>query len=167
MYGMTDTLFAPDTDITRGMFVTVLYRMDGEPKTAKEYNFKDVPQNAYYADAVAWASKNGIVAGYSNEEYMPDNTISREQMAAIMYRYVKYKGADTSIAENKNILSYEDFSNISEYAIPAMQWSAGSSVMVGRTDTTLNPLETTTRAEAAAVFNRIIEYLNKHSVEES
>ena len=90
MYGVTDTLFAPDTDITRGMFVTVLYRMDGEPETAKEYTFNDVPSNAYYADAVAWASKNGIVAGYSNEEYMPDKTISREQMAAIMYRYVKY-----------------------------------------------------------------------------
>ena len=159
MYGVTDTLFAPDTDITRGMFVTVLYRMDGEAETAKEYTFNDVPSNAYYADAVAWASKNGIVAGYSNEEYMPDKTISREQMAAIMYRYVKYKGADTSIAENTNILSYEDFSNISEYAIPAMQWSVGSGVLVGRTDTTLNPLETTTRAEAAAVFNRITEYL--------
>ena len=159
MYGVTDTLFAPDTDITRGMFVTVLYRMDGEAETAKEYTFNDVPSNAYYADAVAWASKNGIVAGYSNEEYMPDKTISREQMAAIMYRYVKYKGADTSIGENTNILSYDDFDKISEYAIPAMQWSAGSSVMVGRTDTTLNPLETTTRAETAAVLDRIIEYL--------
>ena len=159
MNGVTDTLFAPDTDITRGMFVTVLYRMDGEPETAKEYTFNDVPSNAYYADAVAWASKNGIVAGYSDEEYMPDKTISREQMAAIMYRYVKYKGADTSIGENTNILSYDDFDTISEYAIPAMQWSAGSGVLVGRTDTTLNPLETTTRAEAAAVFNRITEYL--------
>ena len=64
MYGVTNTLFAPDMDITRGMFVTVLYRMDGEPETAKEYTFKDVPSNAYYADAVAWASKNGIVARF-------------------------------------------------------------------------------------------------------
>ena len=105
------------------------------------------------------ASKYRIVEGYSDAEYMPDKTISREQMAAIMCRYVKYKGADISIGENTNILSYDDFDEISEYAIPAMQWSVGSGVLVGRTDTTLNPLETTTRAETAAVFNRITEYL--------
>lgn len=159
MYGVTDDMFAPNTNITRGMFVAVLYRIDGEPKAEKQHSFKDVSQNDYYADAVAWASQNGIVAGYSDEEYMPNETISREQMAAIMYRYVKYKGIDTDETENTNILSYDDFGEISEYAVSAMQWSAGSSVMVGRSDETLNPLETTTRAEAAAVFNRIIEYL--------
>ncbi|MCI5891907.1 MAG: S-layer homology domain-containing protein [Clostridiales bacterium] len=159
MIGADDTHFEPETDVTRGMFATTLYRMENEPETALEYTFKDVPVNEYYAKPVAWASSNGIVTGFSEEEFAPDKTISREQMAAIMYRYVKYKGSDTSIGENTNILSYDDFDEISEYAIPAMQWSAGSGILQGRTDTTLNPLETTARAEAAAVFNRIIEYL--------
>lgn len=159
MVGVDDTHFEPETDVTRGMFVTTLYRLESEPEISTEDIFTDVAQDAYYANAVAWANANGIVEGYSESEFAPDEKITREQMAAIMYRYVKYKGADTSIGENTNILSYDDFDKISEYAIPAMQWSAGSSVMVGRTDTTLNPLETTTRAEAAAVFNRIIEYL--------
>ena len=159
MVGVDDTHFEPETDVTRGMFATTLYRLENEPGISVEDIFTDVSQDAYYAKAVAWASANGIVAGYSESEFAPDEKITREQMAAIMYRYVKYKGADTSIGENTNILSYDDFDKISEYAIPAMQWSAGSTVMVGRTDTTLNPLETTTRAETAAVLNRIIEYL--------
>lgn len=159
MVGVDDTHFEPETDVTRGMFVTTLYRLESEPEISTEDIFTDVAQDAYYANAVAWANANGIVEGYSESEFAPDEKITREQMAAIMYRYVKYKGADTSIGENTNILSYDDFDKISEYAIPAMQWSAGSGVMVGRTDTTLNPLETTTRAETAAVLNRIIEYL--------
>ena len=159
MVGVDDTHFEPETDVTRGMFVTTLYRLESEPEISTEDIFTDVAQDAYYANAVAWANANGIVEGYSESEFAPDEKITREQIAAIMYRYVKYKGADTSIGENTNILSYDDFDEISEYAIPAMQWSVGSGVLVGRTDTTLNPLETTTRAEAAAVFNRITEYL--------
>ena len=142
------------------MFVTVLYRIDGSPEAGTS-SFADVPADAYYHDAVAWASANGIVNGYSDTEFGPDDDILREQMAAMLYRYAAYKGIDTSVGEDTNILSYTDAGDISEYAIPAIQWACGAGLMSGNGDGTLTPLGNAIRAEAAAVFGRFNKTLQK------
>jgi len=157
MNGVSDTCFAPDDVLTRGMLVTILYRADGEPRADVPSHFKDVDDNAYYADAVSWAKMNGIANGVSANEFMPDANITREQIAAIVYRYAKYKGFSTDAGSNTNILSYEDFSLISEYATEAMQYATATGLMKGKTHLTLNPLDYTTRAEAAAVLCRFME----------
>lgn len=160
MKGVTENTFSPNTSVTRAMFVTVLYRMEGEPD-AGECAFSDVPNGSYYQRAVAWASANKIVNGVSEDSFAPDNNITREQMAAIVYRYASYKNADLSVGENTNILSYNDFSDISEYAIPAFQYMAGAGIMKGETESTLNPKNLSTRAQAATVFMRVMEKMSK------
>ena len=112
---------------------------------------------AYYANAVVWAQQNGIVNGISETEFAPDNSITREQIAAIIHRYAQYKGIDVSVGENTNILSYNDYDDISEYAIASMQYACGSGLLKGRTESTLNPKENATRAEVAAILHRFIE----------
>ena len=96
MYGTTDTTFAPDDALTRGMFVTMLYRMEGKPEVTGSTSFADVAENAYYADAVAWANANGVVYGTSETAFSPEGKITREQMAAMMRRYASFKKLDTS-----------------------------------------------------------------------
>ena len=117
--GNTVLEFAPDGGMTRAMLVQVLYRMEGQPE-AGESAFSDVAADAWYADAVAWASENGIVKG-SGGKFDPDGLLTREQLAAILWRYAKYEGRDVSVGENTNILSYNDAFDVTEYAIPAMQ----------------------------------------------
>ncbi len=158
--GTTDTTFAPDGIITRAMMVTVLYRAEGEPTTNKSIPFADVDMGAYYANAVSWAKQNGIVNGVTETEFAPNDNITREQIAAIIHRYAKYKGYDVSVGENTNILSYDDFADIAEYAIAPMQYAAGSGLMKGRTESTLAPKYFATRAEIAAILHRFIE-INK------
>lgn len=157
MNGVSDNRFAPNDTLTRAMLVTVLYRSEGEPHTEKGATFTDVDLNAYYANAVIWAQRNGIVNGVSESEFAPDDNITREQIAAIMHRYAKYKGYNISVGESTNILSYADYGDISEYAIPAMQYAAGSGLMKGKSDTTLNPQDNATRAEIAAILQRFIQ----------
>lgn len=155
--GMSSTTFEPDTAMTRAMFVTVLYRLAGEPEVTGESKFADVVKDSYYEKAVIWAEQNGIVKGISDTEFAPDVEITREQMSAIMHRFAEYMGYDVSVGEDTNILSYEDFTEISEYAIPSMQWAVGTGLMKGQTDSTLNPRATTTRAEVATLIQRFIE----------
>lgn len=157
MNGTADKTFAPNENLTRAMLVTILYRNEGKPEISGGAPFEDVAGGAYYADAVDWAYKNGIVKGISETMFVPDNNITREQIAAIMYRYAQYKGYDTTDGENTNILSYNDFDSISEYAIGAMQYACGSGLIKGRTESTLNPNDNATRAEIAAVLHRFIE----------
>ena len=158
MNGISDTVFAPNNNVTRAMFVTVLYRIAGEPE-AGEHNFADVAENSWFSDAVAWASNNGIVTGTSKTAFSPNKEITREQMAAIIYRFAKYRDADLSVGENTNILSYDDAFEISEYAIPAFQYVCGSGVINGTTASTLSPKKNATRAQAAAIFMRTAELL--------
>lgn len=153
MIGVADTQFAPDWDVTRAMLVTVLWRAEGKPAAANT-TFTDLEDGLYYVDAVKWAAANGVVNGYSDTVFAPNDAITREQFAAIMYRYAKAKGYDVSVGENTNILSYSDYAEISEYAIPAMQYTAGSGLIKGRTETTLNPKDNTTRAEMATILYR-------------
>jgi len=155
--GTTETTFSPDRNITRGMMIAVLYRAEGEPEVTGEATFEDVDKDAYYAKAVIWGQQNGIIKGYSETQYAPEQDILREQIAAIMHRYAQYKGYDVSVGENTNILSYDDFDDISEYAIPSMQWAVGSGMIMGRTETTLNPQDFAKRVEIAAMLHRFIE----------
>lgn len=161
MVGTTGTTFDPQSNLTRGMLVTILHRAEGEPSVGDDAHivppFADVDMGAYYADAVIWAEQNGIVKGMSETEFAPDQNITREQIAAIMHRYAQYKGYDVSAGENTNILSYDDFAEISEYAIVSMQYAVGSGLMKGKSETTLNPKNNATRAEIAAVLHRFIE----------
>lgn len=155
MNGVSDTEFAPSDDITRAMFVTVLYRIEKEPQTEASV-FKDVENGSYYENAVGWANANGIVQGVSDTEFAPNERITREQMAAIVYRYAKFKGYDISAVGNMN---YTDTENISDYAKDAIIWAAERAIMLGNSDGSFAPKANTTRAQAAAVFMRILENL--------
>lgn len=158
MSGMSATTFAPNACITRAMLVTILWRVDGKPKTNDSVlPFCDTMPNEYYVEAVRWAAKNKIVFGAEDHRFMPNSYLTREQLATILFRYASYKGYDTSVGENTNILSYTDYDDISEYAISAMQYSVGSGLMVEEKDTTLRPKECVTRAQMAAIAQKFIE----------
>lgn len=157
MNGTTATTFAPNESLTRGMLVAILYRAEGEPAVNKSIPFSDVDANTYYSNAVVWAQQNGIVNGVTENEFAPENNITREQIAAIMFRFAKYKGYDVSVGESTNILSYTDAESISEYAISAMQYAVGSGLMKGKTETSINPQDNATRSEIAAILQRFLE----------
>ncbi|MCD8391269.1 MAG: S-layer homology domain-containing protein, partial [Firmicutes bacterium] len=155
MNGISDTTFEPNTATTRGMIVTILYRLEGEPTANSASDFTDVVSGAWYADAVAWAAENGIVNGYDNGKFGADDTITREQTAAILYRYAGYKGYDTSASGD--ITAYTDADAVSGYAVTAMQWAVGTGLIAGKEDNTLSPQSGATRAETAAMLARFIE----------
>ena len=157
MNGVEADKFAPNNTLTRAMLVTILYRVEGSPRLESDSKFSDVVLSDWYGAPVIWASENGIVNGVTETEFAPNANITREQIAAIMYRYAKAKGYDVSAGENTNILSYEDADKISSYAVEALQYTAGSGIMKGKTESTLNPLDNATRAEAATVVMRFIE----------
>ena len=157
MNGVSETDFAPHATTSRSMIVTILYRLEGEPVVDYAMGFTDVAGDAYYAEAVRWAASEGIVGGYGGGLFGSDDAVTREQLAVILYRYAVYKGYDVSIGEDTNILSYADFADLSEYAIPAMQWACGAGVITGVTDATLVPQGEATRAQVAAMLMRFVE----------
>ncbi len=150
--GMTETTFGPSELLTRAMLVTVLYRAEGEPEVAEKADFTDVADEAYYAKAVAWAKANGIVNGMTVTEFAPDVNITREQIATIIFRYAAFKGMNAVTLEEN--LHFDDADTISPYAISALNWAVGSGLMKGRTETTINPRDNATRAEAATILMR-------------
>lgn len=156
MNGTADNTFSPKANTTRGMVVTVLYRLENQPSTSAA-SFTDVASGAYYANAVAWANANGIVSGYGSGKFGPNNKVTREQLAAILYRYAQYKKYDVSVGEDTNILSYNDAQSISSYAIPAIQWACGAGVVTGKSGNKLDPKGNATRAEVAAMLMRFCE----------
>lgn len=155
--GVSENTFAPKNNVTRAMFVTIMYRLDKGTAKNTESIFDDVQDGTWYKDAVLWGYKNGIVNGVSEKSFAPDRVITREEMASMLYRYAKYKGYDVSVGEDTNILSYEDFDKISEYAIEAIEYTAGAGIMTGKTESTINPKDAATRAEAAAMIIRFAE----------
>lgn len=156
MNGTADNTFSPKANTTRGMVVTVLYRLENQPSTSAA-SFTDVASGAYYANAVAWANANGIVSGYGSGKFGPNDKVTREQLAAILYRYAQYKKYDVSVGEDTNILSYDDAQSISSYAIPAIQWACGAGVVTGKSGSKLDPKSNATRAEVAAMLMRFCE----------
>ena len=154
MNGTSSTAFSPEQTTTRGMIVTMLYRMEKEPSAAAA-DFDDVAANAYYADAIGWASANDIVNGYGDGTFGPDDAIIREQMAAILFRYAAYKNYD--VTAQTDLSKYTDASLISSYAADAMQWANAEGLITGNTSTTLDPTGNATRAEVATILMRFSE----------
>ncbi len=155
MKGISDTEFAPDEKLTRAMFVTILYRMDGEPDAGTSA-FTDVEKDSWYEKAVAWANGNGIVQGVSETEFAPNVNITREQMAAIIYRYAKYKGVDTeAVMKDTNTLSHNDIFEVSDWAKEGMQYCIAAGIITGDDNGNLLPHNTATRAETATVITRL------------
>ena len=160
MNGVSSRAFAPNANLTRGMLVQILYNLEGKPKGTAA-NFSDVQADAWYAEAVGWAASSKVVTGYADGTFRPNAAVTREQAAAILYRYAQSKGIDVSVGENTNILSYVDVQQASEYAIPALQWAVGAGVLNGKNGGRLAPTGTATRAEIAAIMQRWCENIIK------
>lgn len=158
--GTSATTFAPNAGMTRAMLVTVLHRLEGTPSTTIDNPFTDVASGNWYTEAIMWANAKGIVKGYDSDTFGTNDFITREQLAAILYRYAQYKGYDVSVGEDTNILSYEDALKISEYAIPAIQWACGAGIMQGD-GAKLDPQGNATRAQVATMLMRFIENVVK------
>ena len=156
MTGTSATTFAPNGTMNRAMIVTVLYRLEKSPAVTGASKFTDVPAGQWYSDAVAWAAANKIVNGYDETTFGPMNAVTREQMAAILFRYEQVKGLENVTLE-ENLNRFPDQNKISAYAIPALQWAVGQKIINGNADGTLDPTGTATRAQVAAILQRYLE----------
>ena len=146
---------APNATTTRAMIVTILYRLEGQPAVGGMNPFNDVENGKWFTDAIVWANQKGIVDGYGNRKFGPTDYITREQFAAIMYRYAQFKGYDTS--KSADLSAYTDAASVSSWAIAPIKWANAENLITGRSATTLVPKGNATRAEAAAILKRFIE----------
>ena len=154
MNGVTSTTFEPNSTITRGMVVTMLWRMAGEPYVSGG-SFSDVASGRYYSTAVAWAAKNGIVDGYSSTVFGVNDPVTREQLATILYRYAKYMGYSTT---GSSLTGYYDANSVSSWARDAMGWAVKNGIITGSGNSRLNPTGTASRAEVAQMFMSFYEF---------
>lgn len=152
--GTSETTFSPEEQMTRGMLVTVLYRLEGSPAVGSGTAFADVDPGEYYAKPIVWASTNGIVNGAGGGMFYPGGNVTREQIAAILFRYADWKGYDTSLRADLTV--YEDRNSISDYAEEAMSWANAEGIITGNSAVTLNPSGFATRAEVAAMLMRFV-----------
>ena len=155
MDGVSAETFAPNATLTRGMIVTILYRMENKPAVTGASKFTDVDANEWYGAPVAWAAGNGIVTGYSETTFGPNDPVTREQLAAILYRYAVYKGM-SAVTLEQNLSRFTDADQISAYAVPAMNWAVGKGLINGA-DGKLSPKASATRAQVAAIIHRYLE----------
>lgn len=156
MTGLKDFIFGGNEKLSRAQFATIIYRMEGKPEVVYQNRFPDVPQGTFYTEAVIWCSQNGIIKGYENGNFGPADHITREQMAAILYRYAKQAGADVS--GQQPLDGFPDAYKVSAFADQALQWATAERIISGNgTDHTLNPQGNTSRAECAAVLTRFLE----------
>ncbi len=155
MNGIGNSLFAPDASATRGTIVTILYRMEKEPAAAGNLIFDDVQAGAYYVQAVKWASNNGIMNGYGNGKFGPDDLVTREQLAVVLYRYARYKGYDTMA--RGNLSEFVDQKEISDYAVDAISWAKAEGLINGTSSYTLSPRGKAARAQVAAMLHRFCD----------
>lgn len=158
MSGMDAAAFAPYANTTRAQIAVIFYRMEGSPAVEGENSFADVVRGsgtAWFYDAVTWAQQNGIMGGYDNSSFAPNDPITREQLAAIFYRYAQYKGYDTTQG-GMAIREFGDYESISDYAMSAMVWAVNTGLVKGDSNL-LYPNGTATRAEIAAMLHRFVE----------
>lgn len=155
MSGVSSTAFEPNTAMTRAMIVTVLYRMENEPNAAKNV-FSDVPNGMWYTDAISWAHRNNIVSGYSSDKFGPNDPVTREQAAVIMYRYAKMRNYNTAYTDS-SLNKFSDKGSISSYAVTAMKWATSRGVMTGTSSTTIAPKTNITRAQTATMLKDFLE----------
>ena len=158
MTGTSATEFAPNVTMTRAMIASVLYRLEGNPDLSDSnlgYPYEDVQGDAWYAMPVYWARESGVMAGYSDSAFGPDDPITREQLAATLYKYAAYKGEDVSA--RADLSGYSDVATISSWAIDVMSWANAKGYVNGMTATTIDPQSGATRAQVAAIFQRYLE----------
>ena len=155
MAGTAADVFAPNATTTRAMIVTILYRLEGSPAVTGTSAFVDVPAGQWYTDAVNWAAANQIVKGTSATTFAPNDSITREQMAAILYRYAQYKGYD--VTKQADLSGYSDNSQVSAYAKDALAWANAAKLINGVTNTTLAPQGNATRAQVSAILHRFCD----------
>lgn len=152
--GTDSRSFSPNASMTRAMLVTVLYRLEGEPAGTGSSSFSDVRSGSYYEKAVAWAAANGIVTGTGSTSFSPDAKVTREQLAAILYRYAQYKKLDTDAGAKLD--SFSDAGNVSGYASEALSWAVSEGLINGASGR-LMPKGDATRAQVAAILHRFVE----------
>ena len=150
MDGTSATAFAPLMTTNRAMIVTILWRQAGSPVVDYAMNFSDVEEGLWYSEAVRWAAAEGIVTGYSDTVFAPDDTVTREQLAAILYRYAESKGYDLSAKGDLN--AFTDGGKTSSWAAEAMEWAVGAKLLSGKGGSVLDPAGTATRAEVAQIL---------------
>ncbi len=156
MDGVGTETFAPNEPLTRGMIVTILYRMEKTPAVSAAASFTDVPAGKWYSSAVAWAAEKQIVNGYGDGRFGPNDPVTREQLAAILFRYAVYQGMQAVTLE-ENLAPFADAAQIASYAVPAMNWAVGQGLLNG-SNGQLAPKAQATRAQVAAIIHR---YLTK------
>lgn len=154
--GTSETTFSPNGDMTRGMVVTVLHRLENTPATSAVNIFRDVPSGTWYTDAVAWASSSGIVQG-NGDGFLPNDSVTREQLATILFRYMKNLGLTTD--KRAPLSSFSDSSGVSSWATEAMQWAVATGLINGKSGGILDPGGKATRAEVATMMERLIRNL--------
>lgn len=158
MNGVSKTEFYPSGNVTRGMIVTILYRLQNEPETEKELPFSDVSENRYFSEAVAWAAENQIAAGYPDGTFRPNQAVTRQEMAAFFWRYAKFAGYDVTVSEGATLTAYQDAGAVKPYANAAMLWAVDAGILKGMDNETLYPTGTASRAMAATVLYRMAMY---------
>lgn len=155
MTGLTPDTFGPAEKLSRAQFATVLYRMAGSPEVTGENKFKDVDENAFYTNAVIWASSEGIVTGYEDGRFGPADDITREQIATMFFRYSDYKGYNTS--GKADITGYPDVDKVSSFAREAVEWAVHEEIIKGRQDGSIAPQAEASRADCATIIMRFME----------
>ena len=155
MNGTGDTAFSPNMTTSRGMIVTVLWRQAGSPVVNYAMDFDDVNPAAWYGEAIRWAASEGIVGGYGNGQFGPDDPITREQLSVILYRYAAYAGYD--VTERADLSGFSDAADASSYALDALAWANAAGIVNGTSGTTLDPQGSAVRAQAAAMLQRFCE----------
>ena len=159
MDGTSSTTFAPLMTTNRAMIVTILWRLEGSPVVNYAMNFSDVESGVWYTEAVRWAAAEGIVKGYSDTVFAPDDTVTREQLATILYRYAEYKEYDVSAKDD--LTTFADGSTVSTWAADGMTWAVGAQLITGKDGGKLDPTGTATRAEVATILMRFCENVAK------
>lgn len=154
MVGMDEKTFAPDQQLSRAMLAVILYAMAGEPAVTGEGPFTDVPAGCWYTDAIVWAAQNGIVCGFGDGTFRPNEAVTRAQAAVMLYGYAAFTGAD--VTARADLSAYSDAGQIPAWALDAMQWANARRLIVGRDSSHLVPDGKTTRAEMAAILSAYI-----------
>ena len=154
MVGVTETAFAPHTELNRAMMVTILYRVAGSPDQELTDRFTDVPADSYYAIPVAWAAATGVTAGVSENLFAPGNALSRQELVTFLYRFAKLQGKD--MTPSADLSNFDDAGSIQPYALEPFQWAVASGVVAGTSETTLSPGTTTTRLQVCLMVYRML-----------
>ena len=162
MSGTGEGQFSPDAETTRAMIIMMLWRLDGSPVVDDALDFADVAEGQWYTEAIRWAKSKGIAGGYGNGYFGTNDAITREQVVTILWRYAQQKSLDVSVGENTDIQSFDDATDVANYAVPAMQWACGSGVVGGKnnadgTGLILDPVGKGTRAQIATMLMRFCE----------